>query len=177
MTPPAVRFTLDEAQTCFDEWRFNCGPAALCAVLSVRPEDALRVIPKFRERGYTNPRMMRVGLQALGAIIKEHCSEDGPVTLTQEAPYPMFGLVRIQWSGRWTNPGVPVRARYRHSHWIARCGDHAFDINCMCVGGWVPWTEWRDQVAPWIIREVDPKATGWWPTHCWAVTPAPAPVN
>jgi hypothetical protein len=167
--PATVAFTADEAERFYDEWRFNCGPSALCAVMNVRPEEALRVIPKFKERGYTNPKMMRAGLMALGATIIELRSEDGPVTLTQDAPYPAFGVVRIQWSGRWTNPGVPVRARYRHSHWIARAGEHAFDINCMGVGGWLPWTEWRDQVAPWLIRELEAKATGWWPTHCWEV--------
>ena len=172
-----VPFTMEDAERFYDEWRFNCGPASLCAVLAVRPEVALRVIPKFRERGYTNPRMMRNGLDVLGAKVIELLSEDGRVTLTQDAPYPAFGLVRIQWSGRWTNPGVPVRVRYRHSHWIARADDQAFDINCMCEGGWVPWTEWRDQVAPWLIREIEPKATGWWPTHSWAVTPAAQPSH
>lgn len=172
-TPPtAVSFTMEEANRLFEERRFNCGPAALCAVLGVRPEAALRSIPHFGQRGYTSPKMMRAGLQTLGAAVSELLSEESAVTSPQDAPYPSRGVVRVQWGGRWTDPGVPVRARYRHSHWIARVGDHAFDINCMCVGGWVPWPEWRDQVAPWLIRTLETKATAWWPTHCWEVAPA-----
>lgn len=111
-TPP-VPFTLEEAQQLYDECRFNCGPGALCAVTGRRPVDVLEAMPDFRARGYTNPKMMRRALTALQAIWSEPLSEDGAVNLTPGAifPKPSFGLVRVQWGGRWTKPGVPVRAR------------------------------------------------------------------
>lgn len=92
----------------------------------------------------------------------------------------MFGLARVQWEGPWTAPGVPIAAAYRHTHWIGARdikGDgpimfeppyavEIFDINCMCVGGWVPLSEWSGAVVPWLLKECQPKATGgWWLTH------------
>jgi len=37
-----------------------------------------------------------------------------------------------------------------------------FDIDCMSVGGWLPETEWSDQVVPWLLRETTPCASGGW---------------
>lgn len=171
-TPTPVRFSIDEAQRYYDEWRFNCGPGALCAVTGCTPIAALEALPKFRERGYTNPKMMRRGLELRSAKWRELLSEDGAVNdLPRISNLPAHGLVRVQWAGPWTKPGVPVVARYRHSHWIAVDGEHVFDINAMCVGGWLPLVEWFNELVPWLIRECEPKsATGdWWATHCWEV--------
>jgi len=172
MTPP-VPFTLEEAQQLYDECRFNCGPSALCAVTARRPADVLEAMPDFRARGYTNPKMMRRGLAVLGSKWTELLSEDGAVNLANGVilPKPSFGLVRVQWGGRWTKPGVPVRARYRYSHWIAIAGDWIYDINAMCVGGWIPIEEWTGQLVPWLLREIyGSKPSGeWWSTHCWEV--------
>jgi hypothetical protein len=169
--PAAVGFTIEEAQRFYDEWRFNCGPSALCAVSGKRPEEALLAMPKFLERGYTNPKMMAAALTTFGIGWRVLHAEDGAVNFPKnEFRFPEYGLVRVQWAGPWTKPGVPVRARYRHSHWIAVDEDWVFDINCMCAGGWVPFTEWSSQVVPWLLNEVEPKASGeWWATHCWQI--------
>lgn len=171
VTPPPVQFSMDEANALFDECRFNCGPSALCAVTGRSPREVLAAMPDFVVRGYTNPKMMRRGLTSLCTKWTEVISEDGPVNLNQTiGAFPSFGLARLQWAGRWTNPGVPVRARYRHSHWIGVAGNKVFDINAMCVGGWLPIDEWANQLVPWLLREVEPKATGeWWTTHSWEV--------
>lgn len=88
------------------------------------------------------------------------------VRWTTSKDWPQYGLVRIQWEGPWTAPGVPMRVRYRHTHWIGgrRIGDavEVFDINCICVGGWISLAEWQSQVIPWILRECVPKADGKW---------------
>lgn len=50
-----------------------------------------------------------------------------------------------------------------------RCHEHArvFDVNALCVGGWIPFPEWANELVPWLLEQAEPKATGeWWPTHC-----------
>jgi hypothetical protein len=63
-------------------------------------------------------------------------------------------------------PQVPIRARYRHTHWVGArlVGDQVqiFDINCMCVGGWVDVAEWSGSVVPWLLREAVPRSNGEW---------------
>ena len=163
-----VRFTRDDAEQAGNEWRFNCGPGALCAVLGMTPAELRPHMLDFEAKGYTNPSLMYGVLDKLGVQYRQCYRGDGPAS--GHTLYPRFGLVRIQWGGPWTKPGVPMRARYRQTHWIATRGEpsarEAFDINAICVGGWLPWTEWATQLAPWLIREAVPKGSGeWWPTH------------
>ena len=78
--------------------------------------------------------------------------------------------MRVQWGGRWTKPGVPMRARYRQTHWVGiRKRENLlefFDVNFMHYGGWMTDGHWTDHVAPWIIKECVPGGDGeWWPTH------------
>lgn len=169
-----VRFSLEDAQSAAGGW-FNCGPGALCAVADLRPEEALPHLRNFDLKHYTNPSMMQQALSELGIKFRRvyECLGLG---VARNPVYPTFGLVRIQWAGPWTKPGVPVRARYRHTHWVAWDDDvkQVFDINAMCVGGWLDEREWRDQLVPWLLREVEPKASGeWWPTHCWQINQPP----
>jgi hypothetical protein len=82
------------------------------------------------------------------------------------ATWPDYGLVRVQWEGPWTKPGVPKRARYRYTHWIGaaeRSGETGiFDINCINNGtGWVSLKDWYNLVVPFIIKQY-PRATGGW---------------
>lgn len=165
-----VRFSLDEAQVAADGW-FNCGPGALCAVANLRPEEALPHLRGFERKHYTNPAMMQGALASLG-IPFERIYECLGIGKARNPVFPCFGLVRVQWSGPWTAPGVPVRARYRHTHWVAWDSDNrlVFDVNAMCVGGWISEAEWRDEMVPWLLRHIDPKADSeWWPTHCWEI--------
>lgn len=167
-TPAPAPYTVDEAQAAADGWHFNCGPAAYGAVTGKGLAEIHEAfsLAGFIEKGYTNPLMMRNLTRGISRPVAEYAGPERPESWT----YPAFGLVRIQWGGPWTRPGVPMRARYRATHWIAVDGEHHFDVNCLCVGGWVPRAEWETQVAPWIIRECQPKGDGsWWPTHLWEV--------
>jgi len=162
-------FTLEDAQAAADEWGFNCGPAALCAVLGKTPDEIRPHMRDFEQKRYTSPSMMRAILDGLGVPFTRvyESADEGNHT------YPDFGLVRLQWGGPWTRPGVPIRARYRHTHWVAvrpskGSAIEVFDVNAMCVGGWMSYEEWSLQLVPWLIRETTPKGDGtWWPTHCW----------
>jgi hypothetical protein len=122
--------SVEEAQRAYDAWGANCGPGALAAVLDKTLEDVQPHLIDFDRKRYTNPSMMLSALRSLGA--HWHVLNEG---------WPQNGLVRVQWEGPWTAPGVPIRARYRHTHWIASrhvtAGDtrgvRIFDINCACV--------------------------------------------
>ena len=165
----AVRFSLDDAQRAADTWGANCGPGALAAVMDMTLDEVRPYLRGFDQKRYTNPTMMLDALRDLKAKWTR-----------VKTVWPFGkGLVRVQWEGPWTEPGVPIRARYRHTHWIAarQIGENIwnqeiFDINCMCVGGWVPLTEWATQVAPWLMKECAPKSYigRWHATHVIEVT-------
>jgi hypothetical protein len=43
-----------------------------------------------------------------------------------------------------------------------RGADHIFDINAMSAGGWLPLAEWSQELVPWLLKQVEPKANGKW---------------
>lgn len=53
------------------------------------------------------------------------------------------GINRLQWEGKWLNPGVPARVAYFHTHWVAKCGDF---VLCTATepSAWIPESDWRD---------------------------------
>lgn len=169
-----LRFGLAEAQAASDDWRFNCGPGALCAVLGMTPDEIRPHLLDFEAKGYSNPTLMADILRGLGAGFRR-VYECQHAVANRQPSYPRFGLVRVQWSGPWTREGVPIRARYRHTHWIAHWHDgerqNVFDINAIATGGWMLFQTWMEVLVPWLLKQVEPKADGqWWPTHCWELT-------
>jgi hypothetical protein len=201
--PAPPPFTFDEAQRAADNWGFNCGPAAVAVITGLGIADLRPQLGEFELKGYTNPSMMWQILRNLG--IEHRIRWDGakaPKGISEGGlRFPRHGLARVQWEGPWTEPGVPVSVRYRHTHWVAairqtRCSDCGesggaqhrpschrqglvtaasdyredpaaaqiwiFDVNCMCVGGWIPLSEWRDSLVPWLLSQCEPKSSGRW---------------
>lgn len=170
-----LAFTEAEANAAADDWNFNCGPAALCAVLAMTPAQLRPHLIDFERKGYTNPSLMFAVLNNLNVEFRKSYRSDFP-PLPQLNPYPGFGLVRIQWGGPWTKDGVPMRVRYRQTHWVAARGENSareiFDGNAMGDGGWLPFRSWSENLIPWLIKECVPKADGtWWPTHGISIPP------
>lgn len=173
----SVRFDRDDAQAAADAWGFNCGPAALCAVLGMTPNEIRPHMGDFERKGYTNPTLMGDVLLSLGVRTKLIFRGNNAMP-SGSVPWPQWGLVRVQWGGPWTEPGVPMRVRYRHTHWVASrrtrpiggtrlYHNDVFDVNAMCEGGWISSVEWAAGLVPWLLRQCEPKAHGdWWPTHC-----------
>lgn len=158
---PALAFTLADAERANDEWGANCGPAALAAVLGKPLGDVRPHLVGFALKGYTNPTMM---FDALRSLDIQH-KRNKPST-SRGCPWPKFGLAHIQWEGPWTKPGVPMRARYRYTHWVGACARNPsdvgiFDINAMNSGGWVSLDDWSATIVPYILKNV-PRATGGW---------------
>jgi hypothetical protein len=159
-----VRFTVDEANAAATSWGFNCGPGAIAGVLGYTPAELRPRLGDFERKGYTNPSLMWEVLDGLGVTWRRRTLSVDP--RLKKPFWPLFGFARIQWEGPWTAPGVPIAARYRRTHWVGgiRLSDEVFvfDINCLCVGGWVPLGEWSSHVVPWILEECQPKADGRW---------------
>jgi len=148
-------FTIEDAERAHDEWGANCGPGALAAIAGMTLEEVRPHIPGFDEKRYTNPTMMFSALRSIGKTWRKI-----------GAVWPAYGLVRVQWEGPWTNPGVPMAARYRYTHWIgAQVGGTSigvFDINCMNNGtGWCSRDDWENSIVPYLTKQY-PRATGKW---------------
>lgn len=159
------RFNLADAERAFEEWGCNCGPSALAAIMGMTLDEVRPHIPGFDAKRYTNPTMMEAALRSIGRPWRKIGTQ-----------WPEFGLVRIQWEGPWTLPGVPIAARYRFTHWVGGWntpdrGYGVFDINTINNGsGWTAKQAWETVCVPYITQHV-PRATGaWHVTHGIEVT-------
>jgi hypothetical protein len=116
ITCDGVRFDIDDAQAAVDEWGFNCGPGALCAVLNKTPSELRPHLGDFEQKGYTNPSLMASILRNLNVRFTRHfeCRDDASPDNAKDFDfYPRFGLIRIQWAGPWTKGGGTVPQRLR----------------------------------------------------------------
>lgn len=161
------KFTEADADRAFEEWGCNCGPGALAAIMGMTLDAVRLFLPEFDARRYTSPTMMFDALQRIGRPW-ERCARK---------TWPKYGLVRIQWEGPWCDDGVPIAARYRHTHWVGAetfriAGVVVFDINCMNNGsGWVSLEDWSSIIVPHLLAG-HKRATGRWHiTHAIEVTP------
>lgn len=151
-------FTADEADAAHEAWGLNCGPGAIAAICGLTL-DALRPqMGDFEQKGYTNPTLMWDVLNRIGVKWR---------LVRQPKDWPDYGLARVQWEGPWTEPGVPIRARYRHTHWVGAMRSTndvgIFDINAMGNGtGWCVLQDWVDSLVPWLLDACEPKANGCW---------------
>lgn len=127
----------------------NCGPAALAAVLSLQVCDIMQYFTHFETRRFTTIRDMS---QALSAC----CIE-----FTLGTDVPDFGLLLLQVDGPWTIYRGAQRWSRKHSHWIAVCSQHVYDIN---VGDWMPLLDWQQFIMPELV-DATRYATGWSVAH------------
>lgn len=162
---PTLRLTHQAVEKASSEWGFNCGPGAICAVLNLTPDELRPHLGDFEEKRYTNPRLMAATLDRLGVVWRQVYRSDDPNGVL---PILNRALVRVQWGGPWTKPGVPMMARYRQTHWIAvrSNGTEVFDVNAVHLKRWLPRHVWSDQLVPWLCKEVVPRWDGrHWFTH------------
>lgn len=159
-----------DADRAYNEWGANCGPGAVAGIMGMTLDEVRPIFDAagFPAKHYTNPTMMNDVLRAIGRPWRKI-----------GANWPQYGLARIQWEGPWTKPGVPMRARYRYTHWVGSWitkdrGHGIFDINCVNNGqGWVTLADWTDHIAPHLIAHY-PRADGKWHiTHAIEVAASP----
>lgn len=171
-----LRFDAHDSDRAYEEWEFNCGPGALCAILGMTPAELRPHMIDFESKGYCNPTLMRNILIGLHVEHEWLCFAGRPPPVV-DTMWPGCGLVRVQWDGPWCADGKHWADRYYHTHWIACSftGCRAiFDINAMEDGGWISFAEWTEVLVPDLLRKCEPKAYGnWWVTHAVPVMSKP----
>lgn len=162
------RFTEEEFQAANQEWGCNCGPSALACALAITLDDARRLLPDFEKRRYTSPAMMKDAL--VGRRWREITRRRNLPPAILPEPFPICGLVRVQWTGPWTAAGANPKWAYWHTHWIASFnlppkegGCYVFD----CNGGMRTYGSWVDDIVPLITESIPRADGGWFATHLW----------
>lgn len=158
-----TRFTVEDGERANAEWGANCGPGALAAVLGLTLSQVRPLMRGFEEKGYTNPTLMFDALSRYGGA-RWGVRQIGKAT--PKLDFPDYGLARIQWEGPWTEPGVPMRVRYRNTHWVGAKmtprGTGIFDINALTNGsGWCSLEDWEREIVPHLVA-LYPRANGKW---------------
>lgn len=170
---PTYPFTEEQALKANEEWGCNCGPTALAFALQCSLEKARYLLPGFDQKRYTNPSMMRNAVQEAGLKISNVTPPrfDHKKTLSYDRVFSStMALVRVQWSGPWTEPGVNPKWCYRFTHWIATWQERGVDLIFDCNGGIRGPESWETEIAPAIARTI-PEADGhWYWTHIWRLT-------
>lgn len=160
-----------EAEAASNAWGCNCGPAAVAAIMGMTLSEVRPFMGEFERKSYTNPTLMWQTFDRIGRPWRK-----------AGAVWPRFGLARIQWEGPWMQQGVPIGARYRHTHWVGSWktterGHGIFDINATYNGtGWCSFEHWVESLVPHITHHV-PRANGkWHVTHGVEIEPIPLAV-
>ncbi len=169
-----LRFTPADFEAANAEWSANCGPSALAAICGLTLDEVRAHMPSFEAKRYTNPTMMFDALRSVGVRWTALRQGESGAAL----PWPSYGLCRIQWEGPWTQPGVPIRARYRYTHWIGAAreprGDEmgVWDVNALANGtGWCDRENWAAVLVPHLTADIKRASGGWHVTHAIEVTP------
>lgn len=160
----APRFTLADVERANAAWGANCGPSALAAITGLTLDEVRPHMGDFEGKGYTNPTLMFAALRSVGCRWSSFSVGAG-----SRSAWPSYGLCRIQWEGPWTQPGVPMRARYRYSHWIGAAqgnGVGVWDVNALANGtGWCALADWERVVVPMLVATYKRASGGWHLTH------------
>ena len=122
---PSLCFNEEASETAHKEWNATCGPHSIAAALGISLDQVRQALPPYK--GWMNPTMVGETLRTLG---KNYTFRKG--LKTDEL---CNGINRIQWEGKWLNPGVPARAAYFHTHYVAHFNGWVLCTACL------PW-EW-----------------------------------
>jgi len=161
-------FDRQASLTAYDAWGANCGPHSLAFALQRHIDHVRGVIPGFEEKRFTNPTMMQQALNALNVPnVLIRCPPGSGAVPAMFADQP--AIVRVQWTGPWTQPGASPAWGYRMTHYIVSWKDEGDDLVFDCNCGVVPLAEWVRDTVPDLVRLFDRADGGWFPTHIWQV--------
>ena len=109
---PKMAFDVDQLLAAYDQWKCNCGPAAIAAVTQrtlLKVRNALDSLHRDGWPGYTTP------ADVCGVLRKLNCNH---WAVRPKPTWPGCGLVKIQFGGPWMRDRLwgPPAVR---SHWVA----------------------------------------------------------
>jgi hypothetical protein len=163
------KFTYDDAYKANRDWGCNCGPTSVASIYGLTLAELRPHLQDFEQKKYTSPSMMWSILGSLGK----------PWNHRKPLDWPTWGLVRIQWHGPWMADGVPIKARYWHTHWVGASRANGkigvWDVNALDDDtGWLSLDRWANEIVPHLTAHT-PRADGKWSiTHSIEVTPPTA---
>lgn len=131
-SPPVLRFDAVQSELANKDWKATCGPHALAAACGLTLEEVRAVLVNYK--GWMSPTQMTQALLKLRRPynFRHHLK-------TQEL---CNGINRIQWEGKWLNPGVPARVAYFHTHWVAHFNGAVLCTAC-APADWIRVEDWR----------------------------------
>ena len=163
-------FTEAQMDAAAKEWGCNCGPSALAFALQISLDQVRPLIPDFEKKGYTSPTMMKAALSA--ARREWHAAKALEFAMFASAP----ALVRIQFTGPWTETGANPRWAYHRTHWITcwsllrvLAGSTRMSESWVfdCNGGVRSFSSWKKEILPILVASYSRADGGWYPTHVW----------
>jgi hypothetical protein len=164
-------FTEDEFLAARKAWGCNCGPASLAFALQTTLDLVRPAIPDFETRRYTSPMMMAAGLQYFGERFTPVSNPSGGRDY-QQGIAAMFGgpvsLVRIQWTGPWTDKTGSAKWAATRTHWVVcwRPAAMMYDCNVGVIG----FDEWESTIAPAIMANIPRSYGDWYPADVWQLS-------
>lgn len=118
-----------------------CGHGALAAALEC---PVVSVMPHL-EPGWVNVPRMKAAIEACGRKWQR----------VKKLDPGQRGVILIQWTGPWTEPGVPPAAACKYRHWVASRAGLIYDVNW--PEAWMSQEAWKRKV-PDLIPD---RATGY----------------
>jgi hypothetical protein len=133
-----LRYTEADSKRANKEWKATCGPHSIAAACGITLEDvrAAMVRAGVNYRGWMSPTQVLNTLHALCTFPRSIQSNLKTMDLCN-------GINRVQWEGKWLNPGVPARIAYFHTHLVAHFDGLVLCTGCL-VAEWVPVDAWRE---------------------------------
>lgn len=133
---PRLRFDAAQSEAANNEWKATCGPHSIAAACSLTLDAVRPVLVNYK--GWMSPTQMTQALATLGT--------DFRLTKELQTRELCNGINRIQWEGKWLNPGAPPRLAYFHTHYVAHFDGWVLCTTCLSAE-WIPVQDWLDHLA------------------------------
>lgn len=131
-SPPFLQYTEADSERANAEWKATCGPHSIAAALGLTLDQVRPALANYK--GWMSPTQMTQALLKLGAVHS--------LTHHLKTPTLCDGINRVQWEGKWLNPGVPARVAYFHTHWVAHFRGWVVCTACE-PAKWIRADDWR----------------------------------